>query len=139
MANTVYDSKTVKLQDGTEVTLVPCAIGRLRRFMDAWKKGFTALREESEGKDDSELDESAVYKIYIDCAGIALEKEVKHLFEKTSDSEKILTDEYREWLEDVLDEPTILEILERCGNLKLNDPDFLAEAEKAAARVAGTN
>lgn len=133
MANTVYDSEVINLQDGKEVTLVPLAIGRLRRFMKAWGE-FANIEQEDEAFD-----------IYINCCGVALEKSLEEGFEKTADSDKVITDEYREYLEDVLDMDTIYRVLEVCGGLKLNDPKVLEEAQRmvaaqtAAAEAAGTN
>ena len=127
MANTVYDSETISLQDGKEVTLVPLAIGRLRRFMKAWGE-FANLE-----------DEDQAFDIYINCCGIALEKDFENDFETTKDTEKVIPDDYREHLEDVLDMDTIYKILDVCGGLKLNDPKLLEAAEKAIqqAEAAG--
>lgn len=131
MASTVYDTETITLQDETEVTLAPLAIGRLRRFMKAWS-AFADIQSDDESFD-----------IYVNCAGIALEKEkfVTEKFDKTRDEDKILTDEYREYLEDILDLDTIFKILEVCGGLKLNDPKLMEEIQKAqlAAVAAGQN
>lgn len=121
MASTVYDTETIQLQDGTDVTLVPLAIGRLRKFMKAWQE-FGNLEQED-----------GAFDIYVNCCGIALEKDFKDKFEKTSDVDKVLTDEYREYLEDVLDMDTIYKILDVCGGLKLNDPKIQEEAEKILA------
>lgn len=127
MANTVYDSETISLQDGKEVTLVPLAIGRLRRFMKAWGE-FANLE-----------DEDQAFDIYINCCGIALEKDFANDFETTKDTEKVIPDDYREHLEDVLDMDTIYKILDVCGGLKLNDPKLLEAAERAIqqAEAAG--
>lgn len=127
MAKTVYDSETINLQDDTEVTLMPLAIGRLRRFMKAWGE-FANIENEDQAFD-----------IYINCCGIALEKSLGEKFNKTTDAEKTLSDDYREYLEDVLDMDTIYKVLDVCGGLKLNDPKLLAEAERLAAEQAGTN
>lgn len=131
IATTVYDSKVIKLQDddGTEVTLAPLPIARLRRFMKAWAK-FEELEEDADALD-----------IYINCCGIALEKSLASKVEKTRDEEKFLTDEYREYLEDILEMDTIFEILDICGGLKLNDPKVVAAAQEAAlkAQAAGKN
>ena len=123
MAKTVYDAKVIELQDGTEVTLAPLPIGRLKRFMKAWQE-FANIE-----------DEDQAYDIYVNCCGIALEKNFADKFEKTSDAEKVLSDDYREYIEDVLDMDTIYEILDVCGGLKLNDPKLL---EAAAAMAAQT-
>lgn len=129
MATTVYDTQTITLQDETEVTLAPLAIGRLRRFMKAWS-AFADIKEDDESFD-----------IYINCAGIALEKDFADRFDgKTRDDENVLTDEYREHLEEILDLDTIFKILEVCGGLKLNDPKLMEEIQKAQlAAVAGKN
>lgn len=131
MANTVYEKKTIKLQDETDVTLVPLPLGRLKRLMTAWEEGFEGL-----GKDAKEVD---VFPIYLTCCGIALEREVKDKFEKTSEKDGELTDEYNAWLEDTLDQETVFEILERCANLKLRDPKLLEAAENLAREQAGQN
>lgn len=125
MAKTVYDTETITLQGGKEVTLMPLAIGRLRRFMKAWGD-FANVTEEDQ-----------VFDIYINCCGIALEKSFEEDFNKLSDTEKVLSDDYREHLEDVLDMDTIYKILDVCGGLKLNDPKLLEEAEKIARESQG--
>jgi hypothetical protein len=124
MAKTVYDTEDITLQDGREVTLVPLAIGRLRRFMKAWAE-FANIKNEDEAFD-----------IYINCCGISLEKAVEADFPTTKDTDKVITDDYREYLEEVLDMDTIYKILDVCGGLKLNDPKLLEEAEKLAREAA---
>lgn len=124
MANTVYDSELIELQDGTEVELAPLPIGQLRRFMKAWQQ-FS----------DIENDDDA-FVIYVNVSGIALEKTVGKQFAKNGrDEENVISDEYREHLEDILDMDTIFKIIEVCGGIKLNDPKLL---EQAAAAAAGT-
>lgn len=125
MAKAMYDTEEISLQDGTEVTLIPLAIGRLRRFMKAW--GAFADIE----------DEEQAFDIYINCCGIALEKNFEDKFNTTRDADKVITDEYREYLEDVLDMDTIYKVLEVCGGLKLNDPKLLEAAEKLAQENLG--
>lgn len=123
MASTVYSSEAIKLQDGKEIVLVPLAIGRLRRFMAAWGKVVDV-----DGDDE-------IFDIYINCCGIALEKLLKDDFPVTKGEteDEVLNATYREYLEDVLDIETVNKILEVCGGLKLNDPKFLEEMERAAA------
>lgn len=100
----------------------PLAIARLRRFMKAWE----------EFKDIKGDDEDVSLRIFVTCAGIAIEQSFSEKFDKTSDKDG-LTEEYYNYLEDCLDMDTIYKILEICGGLKLNDPEVLAAA---AARVA---
>lgn len=128
MATTVYDTQDIELQDGTEITLAPLPIGRLRRFMKAWSE-FANIKEEDEAFD-----------IYINCSGIALEKTFSEKFNgDTTSPNKVLSDKYREYLEDVLDMDTIYKVLEVCGGIKLNDPKLLEEIEKAQREALGQN
>lgn len=123
MATRVYEEVDITLQDGTEVTLRPLPIGPLRRFMEAWNK-FGEVDGEDEG-----------LGVFINCAGIALEKDFKGKFESLRASEadrkkgEYLSTEYKEYLEDTLDLDTIFKVLDICGGLKLNqDPKALQEA-----------
>lgn len=118
MAKTVYDSKTIQLQDGTDVTLVPLAIGLLRKFMKSWQ-AFSEVKTE----DDA-------FEVYVNCCGIALSKQLAGKFEKPLDAEDVLSDDYREYIEEVLDMDTIFEIMDVCGGLKLNDPKLLEQMEE---------
>lgn len=126
MAKTVYDSKTIALQDGTEVTLVPLAIGLLRKFMKAWQ-AFSDVKSE----DDA-------FEVYVNCCGIALSKQLGERFEKPLDVDNVLSDDYREYIEEVLDMDTIFEIMDVCGGLKLNDPKLLEQMEELAAKEAAS-
>lgn len=132
MATTVYNQETISLQDGTEVTLKPLPIGRLRRFMKAWEK-FTEVKTDEDGFD-----------VFLNCAGIAVEGDFKGKFDSLkapADSGEFLSEEYKTYLEDVLDLDTIYKILEVCGGLKLNDPKLMEAALLAAqeAEDAGKN
>lgn len=127
MATTVYTQEVIELQDGVSVTLRPLPIGRLRRFMKAYED-FVGLENDSD----------AGFDIFVNLSGIALENEFKGKFEKTADVDKIISDEYREYLEEVLDMDTIYKIIEVAGGMKLNDPNLIAAATEAAA-AAGMN
>ena len=128
MATTVYNEEVIALQDGTEVKLKPLAISPLRRFMKVWE-GFKDINPENENES---LD------IFVTCAGIAIEKDFVKKFDKTHDVDG-LTEEYRTYLEDVLDMDTIYKILDVCGGLKLNDPELLAAAQAKMTDSGGTN
>lgn len=132
MATKVYTEEVVSLQDDTEVTLRPSPIGRLRRIMAEWKK-FENL------KDDDDT-----FQIFVNCCGIALEKELAGKFDRTEADPKIteeknevLAKPYKDYLEETLDMDTIYKIMEVCAGMKLNDPNLQA----AAARIMedGTN
>jgi hypothetical protein len=127
VATRVYDEVDITLQDDTELTLRPLPIGPLRRFMDAWKK-FGEVEDEDGGMD-----------VFINCAGIALERDFKKLgkFDSLKATEKeraegeFLSAEYKEYLEDTLDLDTIYKVLDVCGGLKLNqDPKAMTEAQE---------
>lgn len=129
MATRVYSVEIIELQDGTEVTLKPLAIGRLRRFMEAWSKA-SDLPEGDDG-----------FGIFIDCCGIALEENYKGKFESLRASKEelaegeVLSAEYRQYLEDTLDLDTIYKILEVSGGIKLNDPKLMEAALEAQAQL----
>jgi hypothetical protein len=127
LAKEAYDTVDLKLQDGTEVTVKPLNIGRLKPFMSAWAK-FKEI--------DLEQDELAAFDIYINCAGIGLEPALGHKFTTRGEGDEVLDPKYREYLEDVLDMDTIFKVLEVAGGLKLNDPNLL---EAVARAQGGTN
>ena len=130
MANTVYDTKEIQLQDGKEVELKPLPLGLLKKLMKAWQEVAN-----SETEDD-------IFDVYVNCSGICLSKSFKDDFEKTlevdSDGVFHVADDYREHLEDILDMPTIYEILDVCGGLKLNDPKLAEAVEEAVQDSLGT-
>jgi hypothetical protein len=128
LATQVYDEEVISLQDGTEVTLRPLPIAALRRFFDAWAKA-------------SETDEEQEsFTVFVNCAGVALEKHFKEKFDSTRPTEaqskkgEFLSEEYKKYLEGVLDLETIYKILDVCGGLKLNiDPKAIQEAMREEA------
>lgn len=127
MAKSVYNSETIALEDGTEVTLKPLAIGLLRKFQTAWAAS-------SELEDDADN-----FVIYVNCCGIALSKSLLTKFEKPvvgDDGE--LSDEYRAYLEDVLDMDTVFRVFKVCAGIDFNDPK-LQEAVQNALDQVGQN
>jgi hypothetical protein len=126
MANEVYTTKEITLQDETEVVLKPLPIAVLRRFMKAWRQ--------HDGEEDEDGEKSL--DVFINVSGIALESQFLEKFEKTrgTGKEEWLSKDYRDYLEGVLDMDTIYMIIEVCAGMKLNDPNLLAAA--AAARVS---
>lgn len=126
MATKVYTEETISLQDETEITLRPSPIGRLRRIMKEWKK-----MSELSDDDDS-------FEIFINCSGIALEKELGGKFERTAadpeikaEKDEVLAPKYKQYLEDTLDMETMYKVMEICAGMKLNDPNLLAAAARA--------
>lgn len=135
MGNQVFKTEDIALQDGRDVTLKPLPILPLRYFMESWKK----IGELEEGDDG--------FDVFVNCAGIALEKNFEGEFGDDPDSEvnglrataqekkkgEFLSPKYKAYLEGVLDLDTIYKILEVCGGIKLNDPklmDELAEIQR---------
>lgn len=122
MATTVFETHEIALQDGTEITLRPLPIARLRKFMARWDQFIKKVRED-ELTDAEAQDEQ--FECYVDLAIICLAPQLKG--EKSDES-------FREYVELSVDEPTLFTIFDKCGGLKLNDPNLLAaatEMEKA--------
>lgn len=122
MASKAYTVREVSLQNDKDVTIRPLPIGRLRRFMDAWK----AIANLEEGDDG--------FDIFVNCSGIALEHEFKGEFDALKatvaeqEAGEFLSPEYKEYLEENLDLETIYVILEVAGGIKLNDPKLMEAA-----------
>lgn len=102
MATKVFETLVLELQDGTEVTIRPLPIKKLRKFMEVVK-----------GLEESE-DEILSMGILVDACAIAISVSKPEL---AADKEK---------LEDALDVPTMYKILEVAGGVKLNDPNLTA-------------
>lgn len=124
MAKTAYDEVPLQLGDGTEVTLVPLNIVRLKRFMKAF--------EEAKTKED---DEFGMLEVYINCVGICLEPDFKDQFEVRGTGKKWLGKDYFDYLEEVLDMDTIFMVLDVCAGVKLNDPELLRAATEAVGTI----
>lgn len=129
MATRAYKQETLVLQDDKEVTVKPLPIAPLRRFMESWDK-MTDLKEGEDG-----------FGVFINCCGIALEREFKNNGEfdvKPSKDEvaegEVLSGEYKEYLENVLDIDTIYIILDVAAGIKLNDPKLMEAAMEAASQ-----
>ena len=113
MATKVFEEKEIELQDGTEVTLRPLPIKQLRKFM--------AVIESIE-EDGSETDN--IEKFY-EASVIALSK--------------FLPDKDEAYFEEVLDLPTMMEILQAAGGVSFESNPLLAAAAAAQQEAAGKN
>lgn len=144
IATKVYSQEDITLQDGTDVVLKPLVIGKLRRFMKRWDDIAEAGGDEYKSMD-----------IFIDVCGIALEDNYKGKFEslkgsvvdvdeaeakKKEPNIPVLSNQYREYLEDTLEMDSIYKIIEICGGIKLNDPKLLEQVlAMNEAQEAGTD
>lgn len=130
MANTVYDTKEIVLQGGKQVELRPLPIGLLKKLMKAWGEVSSAQTEDD------------IFEVYINCSGICLSREFSEDFEKPLEVDKDgvtrVSEEYHAHLEDIMDMPTIYEVLDVCGGLKLNDPKLAEAVEEAVQDSLGT-
>jgi hypothetical protein len=100
--NKVANGKTITLMDGTEILARPLKLSLLRPFMTK----FALLSEASEDNDKS-------MDILIDCAQIALKQFKPELAED------------REALEDLLDLPTVYQIIDVASGLQNSDAGAL--------------
>lgn len=109
MATKIYSTKNIYLFDGTEIEISPLKIKYLREFMDTF-----SLINQTNNDDDSIL-------LLLECVRIAMKQYSPSLSKSTSD------------VEDAIDMPTIHEILEVAGGIKIteNSPDTVKQqAEK---------
>jgi len=108
LATAVYEVLEVLLQDGTEVTVRPLDLKRLRKVM---------VVIDNMNKDSAAATELESLEYLIEATKISLEKQLPEL---VVDDEKF---------EDALDLPTMWKILEITAGLSLgNNPNLLGEA-----------
>jgi hypothetical protein len=98
MSTEVYEEKTIKLIDGTEIKVRPLKISLLRPFM----KKFEGIAEVAEDNDKS-------MSILMDCVQIAMKQYKPEL------AEDLKT------LEEILDLPTVYKIVEEASGVKLSE------------------
>lgn len=110
MATTVYETVEIEVGDQT-VALKPLKIKYLRDFMTEFQK----ISDE-----DIASDNIKSMDLLLDCAVIAMKQYNPEFASK-------------EALEDLVDLPTVYQIIEVASGIKLNDPNALAAA------LVGTN
>ena len=98
MATTVHEPHTIKLIDGTEITLRPLKISLLRKFMAKFE-GISAVVDDNEKS----------INLLMECVQIAMEQYAAGL---PVDLEA---------LEDNIDLPTVYEIVEVASGIKIAD------------------
>lgn len=95
---TVHEAHTIKLLDGTEITLRPLKISLLRKFMAKFE-GIAAVVDNNEKSID----------LLMECVSIAMEQYAHGLAVDISN------------LEDNIDLPTVYEIVEVASGIKISD------------------
>jgi hypothetical protein len=109
MATQIYKTKNIFLFDGTEIETMPLKIKYLREFMDAFDKiKYT--------KDDDEA-----MLVLLECTRIAMKQYYPSISKSIED------------LEDNIDLPTVHEILDIAGNIKIGaneEEDVKTQAQK---------
>jgi hypothetical protein len=96
MATTVNEAKTITLLDGTKISIRPLKISLLRPFMDKFEKISEVADNNAKSMD-----------LLLDCVAIAMKQYKPELAEKPEE------------LEDLLDLPTVYEIVEEASGLKI--------------------
>lgn len=112
MATSIYKSKNIFLFDGTEVVISPLKIQYLREFMDA----FNMIKE-------TKTDDEAML-VLLECTRIAM----KQYYPSISTSIPLI--------EDSIDLPTMHEILDVAGGIKIganSDEEIKVQAQKGDA------
>jgi hypothetical protein len=107
MATTVHEEKEVTLIDGTKVKIRPLKISLLRQFM----KKFEGLAEVQSDNDKS-------MTLLMECVQIAMKQYKPELGENL------------EKLEEVLDLPTVYQIVEAASGVNLSDTALLALSQE---------
>ena len=105
MATTVHEERVVTLIDGTKVKVRPLKVSLLRPFMKSFE-GLGAVQADN----DKSMD------VLVSCVQIAMKQYKPEL---ADDLEK---------LEDLLDLPTVYEIIEAASGINLTDSALLALA-----------
>lgn len=110
MATSIYKTKNIYLFDGTEIEIMPLKIKYLREFMDAFDKIKYTVND----------DEAMV--ILLECTRIAMKQYYPSISSSIED------------LEDNIDLPTVHEILDLAGNIKVggnSEEDVKTQAQKS--------
>jgi hypothetical protein len=97
MATEIYKTKNIYLFDGTEIEIMPLKIRYLREFMDA----FNNIKQT---KNDDEA-----MQVLVECTRIAMKQYYPQISKSIQD------------LEDNIDLPTVHEILDVAGNIKVGE------------------
>jgi hypothetical protein len=107
MATEIYKTKNIYLFDGTEIEAMPLKIKYLREFMDA----FNHIKET---KNDDEA-----MRVLLECTRIAMKQYYPNIASSIED------------LEDNIDMPTVHEILDIAGNIKVGYDEESGVKEQA--------
>jgi hypothetical protein len=102
MATTVHESRELTLMDGSKISVRPLKISLLRPFMSEFEK----IAEVAENNEKS-------MALLMKCVQIAMKQYNPEL---STDKDK---------LEDILDLPTVYEIIEAASGVKLSDANAL--------------
>jgi len=109
MATSIYKTKNIYLFDGTEIQAMPLKIKYLREFMDT----FTGIKEA--------LTDDEAMTVLLECTRIAMKQYYPAISKSIKD------------LEDNIDLPTVHEILDIAGNIKIgeeSEEDIKTQAQK---------
>lgn len=107
MATTVHEEKEITLIDGTKVKIRPLKISLLRQFM----KKFEGLADVQDDNDKS-------MTLLIECVQIAMKQYKPELADDLAK------------LEDLLDLPTVYQVVEAASGVNLSDTALLALAQQ---------
>lgn len=142
MANEVFNTSEITLDDGKKVTLKPLPIKFLRKFMKEWSEGLDPKIDPETNKATRPITDEVAMDTYTACNGIALSRQLADVIDPVKQYENYkefsgMLEEYRDYLESNVDIPNTNKILEVCGGIQTDDPKLVEAA--VAAMEAGQN
>jgi hypothetical protein len=150
MANQVYTTEEMELENKFQVLLKPLTIKSLRKFMFEWSDGFKKMAEQealASAPADGTTDPTApvvkepayegeqLVDLYVRCVAIALEKALSTEV-TTQYKNGVITKAYQDYIEENITMPGMEKVMQVCGGIDFDNPKLLAMAQAAQAEMA---
>lgn len=150
MAETVFKQEDILIGEDSDIqiTIRRNTIARQRRVMAQWDSDMKAandqivkIQEEIERakKAEEEPDEKLVnalpdnFDAYVTLAALCIEKAVAEVYEgPVFTASRKVTKEFRAWVEENIDELTLLHIIEVCSGMDLSPENLMRQLQTQA-------